>query len=128
PEVAAEESVEQRCEADDRGERRAEAPVAVEASHRQRGSLADGRDRRHTGGAQRRAEAREQRDEDADDQRDDDRARLERQAVVREREADGVEELEQALAEGEAGEGPDDGGPAANPEASGTAVALTVPP
>ena len=45
---------------------------------------------------------------DADEQRDDDRAGLEREAVVRQREADGVEELEEALAEGEAEEEADD--------------------
>ena len=43
-------------------------------------------------------------------QRDDDRPGLDRDAVVRQREADGVEEPEEALAEAEAEDEPDDGG------------------
>ena len=54
------------------------------------------------------AEAREQRDEDPDEQRDDDRPRLQQEPLVREREADRVEELEEPLREREAGEEADD--------------------
>ena len=107
-EALAEEAVEKRCEAEERGRPGADAAEAVESPDRQRGSLLHGGDRRHPGGAKRRPKAGEQSDEDADDERDDDRAGLDRDAVVGQREADCIEELEQTLPQSKADEETDD--------------------
>ena len=73
--------------------------VPREAAGRQGRALAHGGDRRHAGRAHRRPQAREQRDEDADEQRHDHRPGLQREPVVGQREADRVEQPEEALGE-----------------------------
>jgi hypothetical protein len=108
PEAAAEEPVEKRRKAEYGGARCANTAIAVETSLRQGRALAHGRDRRHARGAESRSKAREQSDKHTDEQRDDDRTGLERQAVVRQREAADVEELEEALPQSEAEEEADD--------------------
>ena len=66
---------------------------------RQGRALAHGRDRGHARRADRGPQAREQRHDDPDEQRNDDRPRLEDETAVRQREANRVEELEEALGE-----------------------------
>ena len=94
-----------RCRARRARARAAPNPIAVSiaatgvrkranAPGRQLGALANGGDRRHARRAERREEARDQRHDDPQRERDDDRPRLEQEAVVRQREADRVEERE----------------------------------
>ena len=87
-----------------------------EAPRRQRRALAHRRDRRHAGRLDRGPQAREQRDDDPDEQRDDDRPPLHDEAVVRQREADRVEELEEPGREPEAEEDAGDRGEDAHHE------------
>ena len=101
-EAAPEQPVRERGEAESGQPERADRPEAGEAGLRQGRSFADGGDRRHARRPDRGPQAGEERDEDADEQRDDDRPRLEQEPLVREREADRVEELEEALREREA--------------------------
>ena len=85
------------AEAEDHEQRRGGRTEAREAT---RGSAAPSRTAaigRNARRAHRGTQARKQRDDDADDEGDDDRAGLEREAAVREREADRVEEREQRL-------------------------------
>ena len=63
------------------------------------GAFAHGRDRRHTSGADRGDQPGEHRQDGAEQQRDDDRARLERQAGLRQRQPERAEERTEALRE-----------------------------
>jgi hypothetical protein len=101
----------ERCE-----EHRARAPEAVETSGRKRRALPHGGDRRHPRRPERRPEAGEQGDQDPDRERDDDSPGFEREPVVREREADRVEQLEEPLREREAEEEAGDRGEDADDE------------
>ena len=88
PETALEQRDSEQREADEAEHGGADGAVAGEAARGQGRALADGGDRRHARRADRRPQAGEDGDEDADEERDDDRARLERQAGARQREAD----------------------------------------
>ena len=87
---------------------RSDAADAIERLARQDRAFAHRGDRRHRRRAQARIDAREERHEDSGRERDDGCARLEDEARVGEREADRVEELEEALREQEAEEESDD--------------------
>ena len=91
---------------DQRGKPGASDPI--ERLARKDGALAHRRDRRNGRRTEPRIDARKQRHENPGGERNDDRARLEHEARVRKREADGVEQLEQALGQQEAEEEADD--------------------
>ena len=112
----AEQPVDHRREAQDGHDQGAERAEAREPALGQRRALTHRRDRLHTRRPERGPEARDEGDEDADEQRDDHRPRREHEAAVRQREADGVEELEQALRQQKAEEQPDDRGERADDE------------
>ena len=108
PRSLTEEPEGERGEAERCQPQRPDGAEACEAGLGQRRAFAHGGDRRHAGRADRRPQAGKERDEDPDEQRDDDRPRLQQEPLVREREADHVEELEEPFREREAGEETDD--------------------
>ena len=109
-EAGAEQPVGEQREACEAEQRRADGPVASEASRRQRRALADGGDRWHSRRAASGTQARDDGYENADDHRHDHRSRLQEQAAVGKREPDLLEEPEEALREGKAEQDADDRG------------------
>ncbi len=107
PDIVHEHRVAEEHQREDGRERGDVRHERCEARTRQRRALADGRDRGHTRGADRREEARQKRDQDADQQRDDDRPRREHRPGDRQLELEGTEERLQALGEEQAQEEPD---------------------
>ena len=128
PEAVAEQAEDEQGEAGERQQSRADRPEARPAPGWQLSTLAHGRDRLHARGAHGRAEARQDGHEDPDDERDDHGPRMQDEAVVRQREADRVEQLEEPDAEPEPDEDPDDRGEAPITSASTTIENRTWPP
>ena len=112
-----EEPVDEQREPDRREQRRADRPVFREPPRRELRALAYGRDRWHARGAEGGAEARKDGHENPDDEGDDHRPRVQDEPVVRQREADRVEELEEADAEPEPDGDPGDRGDRADRQA-----------
>ena len=97
----------QRGEAERRQQDRARGPESREPRLRQRRALADGGDRRHASRPDRRPQAGDERDEDADE-RETTIVLSGREPAVRQREADLVEQPEEALREPEPEQQPDE--------------------